>query len=306
MSTFIKTLSAIVPLLLIFISVQGQDLKHLYQIAHYRLVNSTQDLEGNLDSMELDNAPYDGTSGVYSNGIYPGTDPKTGSYIRTPDVESLYDPEFAILLVFKLDQLDGETRPVVVLGESARYLGLEVRYDNKFTMLFNNNQHIVIDGITAAPTWYEVAILHNQSTQTTEFYLSGDLVGTLNGALNREENDGRISNINPSTAQAFKGHWQNLFIYGSEEITALKESLKENDNLAVFPNPASTQIYFHDVDLRAAQWTIRDMNGMPIRSGDINDIKGGLDIRGFIPGSYMLQLRDAAGKPVAKKRFIKV
>lgn len=304
MATCLKTLLVPVVLLCLLVPINAQDLKHLFEIAHYRLRTGAEDVNGVLDSMELDNAPIVPFQGVYSNGIYPGTDPENGANIRTPQVSSLYDDEFAIVLEFTISAIDGETRPIVILGQNDQYLGFEVRSDDTYAIIYNKTHRLAVPGLTPDLAIHELTIIHNQLTSHTEFYLGSTLIGELNVPLEREKDDGRITNANAALSRSFLGYWSNLFIYGSEDITAIRDHILEKA-IRLTPNPANEFLLINAEDRRIKTWMILNASGQHVSKGNYQrDMQ--IDIRDLAPGMYFLQLLDEEGRNMVTRKFVRM
>jgi hypothetical protein len=283
--------------------MKAQDLKDLFAIGHYRFRTGLEDVNGVLDSVEVDNAPIVQGVGIYSNGIFPGSDPENGANIRTPQLSTLYDDEFAVELEFAITNLDGETRPIGILGQNDKYLGFEVRSDNTFAFIYNKTQRLPVPGVTADLSTHGITIIHNSVTDHTEFYFGSTLVGTTDVPLVRSDGDGRITNVNSTTAQSYLGYWSNLFIYGSEDITAVRDHLLENA-ITLSPNPASESVKISAADVRVASWNICDAVGHVVLSGKFES-EMQIDLRQLESGIYFLRLLDSNTRMMVGKKFVK-
>lgn len=304
MYTFSKTSLLIAAILCLVTQIKAQDLKDLFEIGHYRFRTGIEDVNGVLDSMEVDNAPIVPGVGIYSNGIFPGADPDNGANIRTPDLSTLYDDEFAVQLEFTITELDGETRPIVILGQNDQYLGFEVRSNNTYAFIYNKTQRLPVPGVTADLNTHGLTIIHNSVTDITEFYFGNSLIGMVNAPLAREDDDGRITNVNNAIAQSYLGYWSNLWIYGSEDITAVRDHILEN-TLSLAPNPATETLNITAEDRRIKNWSIYNASGHRVVSGNYQQ-EMQIDIRHLKPGIYFLQLKDEEGRTMVSKQFVRM
>lgn len=297
---------AVFTLLLNPVRIEAQDLGNLVEIAHYPLINSSKDALGHLDSIRLLHAPYDGPNGVYSNGIYVGHDPDNGTLVQSPQIEALYDSVFAVQLQFRLTDLDGMLRPIIVLGLSYRYIGFEVQSDNTFAMLYNNFDHIPVAGITATEgVFYTLTFIHHALTPVTEFYLNGEWIGEVEGALDRPEDDGVILNVHPGMGRTHKGNWRNLKIFGSDEVSALEEWNRQT-HLHLYPNPARDFIVVNTKGCEIAYWSISDATGKLIRRGQMYGTELRLSTNDFPCGLYLIYFSDDKDKLVCIEKFLKM
>ena len=74
----------------------AQDLSGLDTAAFYSLIGTAHDATGHYPDMELQNAPFAGINGVFSNGIYINDTLPGGCLISTPAISALYDSVFAV------------------------------------------------------------------------------------------------------------------------------------------------------------------------------------------------------------------
>ncbi|MBI5916543.1 MAG: hypothetical protein HY842_14290 [Bacteroidetes bacterium] len=216
----------------------AQNLTSFEPAAHFPLKNSAADLLGMNPEMLLINAPFAGNDGVYSNGNYIGTTADS-CLVRTPHLAALYDSSFAVQLEFKLDSLDGKNRPVVVCGDGWRYLGFELRYDNKWLLLFNNATYAVPNLSAEAGKWYALTFIYSNADSTAHFYLDGTKIGERSGALERPADDGNLSNTNYGSGLTFKGHWRELKVFKSGQPFTAVSWAAFAARVKVFPNPTS-------------------------------------------------------------------
>lgn len=284
----------------------AQDLSGLIPAAHYTLINTDEDSLGFQERIELEHAPFSGSNGVYSNGLYISNNPDDGSYIHSPFMAALYDSVFAVQLEFQFAGLDAMIRPVLVCGEAYRYLGLLTWPDSTFYVLYNNGNYIPLVGLHATEDqWYEVTLIHHLSTALTEFYLDGIKVYELNVPLDRNMNDGVISNTNFSMGRTFKGYWRNLRIYGTEDISSTQDFGSEKDQLFLFPNPARSSLQFTTSIPNVTHWSITGIDGAVMMKGKVSEANHEIDIHALMPGGYIFLVQTSTGMILAQKTFVK-
>lgn len=295
--------SFVISSVLLLCTLRAQDLENLFEAAHYRLINTSQDVLGLQDSIQLVNAPYDGNNGVYSNGIYVGHDPENGALIQTPMIDAMYDSVFAVQVLYRLTDLDGESHPVIILGPAYRFLGFEVWSDNTFKMLINNGELHDVAGLTANQNeWNELTIIHHEDAAHTEFWHSTELIGTIDGVLMRSETDGRVINVNGASGKSFKGNWRNLRIYGAEAITSI-DALTPATAITLL-NPAGNNLQIFTTNKNPSAWRIYDLQGMLISTGAITS-EHRIDISELQEGLYVLHVLDVRDEMIGVGRFVK-
>jgi hypothetical protein len=272
--------------------------------AFYPLINTAEEVTGNYDDVELINAPFAGDSGVYSNGIYVwnGTNPPDGSLIRTGHIAHLYDSTFAVQVEFMVDSISSML-PVIVLGDSWRYLGLAYMADGGIRTIFNGGWHTIDGVMITTGTWYVLTIRYTLADTTAEFWLDGQLVDTRTMTLDRSENDGGISNSHFGAGLAFRGFMRNLLVMSDMSlISALDDPLPAPD-INLFPNPATDRL-LPIPPAPVAHWVIYGQDGKICMSGgDVGH--EGIDISGLSGGIYFMAVRDAEGHSAVLK-WVKV
>ncbi len=283
---------------------KAQDLSHLFLQAHYTLNNTAVDATGLNPPIELTNAPFQGIDGVYSNGIFIGNDP-TGSLIRTPSLDALYNNVFAVQLEFRIESLDHSRRAVFVCGESYRYLGFALNYDSTFQAVINND-FVNIDPIPAEENrWYTITLIYDTEAGTAKYYLDGSLIASINVTLIRVIDDGNIENLHAGTISTFKGNWRNLRVYGSENITRTNDPDLAK-NLNIMPNPVKDLLHIHYNGLDTYTWSIADLDGQTIKGGDNALLSQDVDLSNVVPGVYFFSVRDQEGNISFKKELVRV
>jgi len=266
----------------------AQDLSNLDTAAYYSLIGTGHDATGHYQEMVLQNAPFAGMNGVYSNGIYINDTIPGGCLISTPSISALYDSVFAVRVEFRIAAFVS-AHAVIVCGNGYRYLGL--MYDNNGSVytLFNNSWPLLPGVQLEVGRWYTLTIIHSMAAETSEYWLDDQLIDTRNGPLMRSDTDDQAGNTNFANGLVFLGHMRNLTIYSDRGIVS--EVLKPHrvTPLQVYPNPAGSVLYLGD-DLRSGDWSIYDTSGRLLTSGKLageNDI----NISTLVSGEYLLQVR---------------
>jgi hypothetical protein len=285
----------------------SQNLDDLFEHAHWPLLTGPEDSLGITGDIELIHSFLDPIQGAYSNGVYIGDFPDSGSYIRSPRLETLYDSVFAVRLEFWIDELDNQYKPVIVLGESYRYLGFEILDDHHFLVLFNNSGTIPINTDVIPQVYYELTMIHYDEQALTEIWLNGEPVAVVTGELDRSGTDGAILNCNPATGRTFRGYWRHLRVLGSDEATALRDDMFRQHPLTIIPNPTTTEIRIAGIDVAPCHWTIVDVEGKALLTGILNDMSDTIDISSLVAGVYHIQVTEYnAIRPVGSGTFIRM
>jgi hypothetical protein len=278
-------------------------LDDLFPFAHYSLIQTPDDILGYQVPIELSNTVYEGADGIYFNGLH-AFDPG-GSYARTSAMSALYDAAFAVQVEFKIEDLDGEYRAVIVCGEGWRYLGLLIRLDS-FALVVNNNEFTFITTVLPEEdVWYKVTILCDTVTDNIQLFLDGMQLADFNEELIRPAGDNVVANYHAGGGYPLKGNWRNLRIYGSQDISALKDELYAERNLKLFPNPATNELHFECLFLKATHWSIASMNGELLNGGNVAEQENIVTLDQLAAGVYYLQVMDEFKKPLCSRSFSK-
>jgi len=288
---------------------RGQDLRHLYLVANYGLVNSPRDAMGFQAPAELIGIEYAGRGGAISTGESFDGAPTT-SVIRTPPLQALTDTAFAIQLEFKIDTLDGRDRPILVAGYDWHFLGFYLTGDNRFRAAINDTRFQTVRDITASDRdFYELTILytHNPpSAPWVRFYLGTDLVAEFLGeALHIEPRDGDITNVHTGIGETFLGRWRNLRIYAAHPAYGYRDPAKDVYTVKAFPNPAVDRMTVEVSRPGATRWALAGPDGSIVRQGIAPDVRFEINVVNLPPGKYILILRDQEGYPVAQHAISK-
>ncbi len=305
MKTF-RTLFLILSwIILSMLSVYSQDLSQFVPIAHYTLVNTSADSLANYDTIQLHNTPFQGADGVYSNGIYYGTD-TAGSFIRTPKIDGFDYSKFAFSLEFKRD-IGFKGKPVIVAGDLWRYLGARISpYDTTIQLIYNGSHTVASKSPTiTADTWYKLTVIYQDSTGY--LYLDNDLVDSIRFGIQSKEYDKVFTNSHGGYGTTFKGNWRNLIIY-----KAARSATNEIDDLSgyfdIYPNPNTGIFTIKSKENNSDLYSIRliDLQGKIVFSKKITNLSSGkrIEAKGLNTGIYLLKITDETGKSYSKKIII--
>lgn len=283
----------------------SQDLGNLIPKAHYTLINTAEDALGLQPPIELINAPFDGGDGIYLNGIYQNSGNADFSLAHTPFMEALYDSVFAVQLEFRIEEvLTSSTRPVLVIGDGWRYLGLELRWDSAFLLIIQNASIELTPQIIAEINrWYEVTIIYDQAADEAQFFLDGVLIEVVNFVIDRPEYDGNVSNTDYGSGRAFKGNWKNLRIFGSDPISSTVDIPDLILNLA--PNPVGDYLHINYAGPENLHWEVCNLYGQTVREGSILTKDGNIDFTSCLPGMYFFIASNEIGAQQAVYKIIK-
>ncbi len=292
-------------------TISAQDLSDFALIAHYPLTNnSAADATGSYGDMELTNAPFQGSEGVYSNGVYIYSAQPNGCLISTPALNFPDTSNIAFSLEFKAE--DTGFSPIIVAGDLYRWLGAFVVSGELQLLvsdaLYNTGQTI------QSGQWYTLTVAYRQGE--TKIYLNDQLALTHNsGPLNYHlniEGDRKISNTHGGFGYAFKGNWRNLKIYSKGNVSnANQHAKREIGSLDAWPIPAQRNLF---IKLPPAAPLHNPMN---IRLMDANgrlcfevsktfkQTVIPLTLSPLPPGMYYLQISSTSGQTWQKPILLK-
>ncbi|MFQ5445932.1 MAG: LamG-like jellyroll fold domain-containing protein [Saprospiraceae bacterium] len=283
--------------------VSAQDLSSFQVVANYTLINTAADAQGMQPDIELINSPFAGAGGVYCNGNYIGGAPDS-SLVQTPPLEALYKPSFAVQVEFKIDSLDESTHPVLICGNSWRYLGFQTKYDSSWITEFNDFSFTMDNSVAETGKWYQLTMIYSGPDTTAYWYLDGNLIDKRIGSLTRPDGDGRISNTHGGEGLTFRGFLRNLRVYQSDGIFSAVGEAPELDALRVFPNPANDFISLTGVPSGQFRWTILDMNGHALKNGAVTGEEQ-IALGAWPAGQYFLRVTNAKTGAGQSRIFIK-
>ncbi len=288
------------------LQVSAQDLNNLAPVAWYTLIDSTGDKLELKPEAELTNAPFEGSDGVYSNGLYLYSGTPGGCLVTTPNLPELYDSSFAVSLQFRIDSLDGESHPIMIIGDSWRYLGLSLLYDDRWVIDFNGYAYALPGTKALAGQWYEVTIMYSADDSTAFYYLDGAIISEHKGPLIRDLNDGRISNTNSGQARTFRGNWRNLRIFSSDELSSPIYQPQQIRNFQIFPNPTHGHLVITQQDDRYDYWEIMDLtHPNPVMQGTWTSSLMEIQMASLPAGLYLFKALNRTSQEIRTRLFVK-
>lgn len=294
-------------LITIFLNIVGfakaQDLSALDTIVYYSLINTSDDHQGNYDTIELINSPYQGNDGVYCNGIYIGDFDPNASLVQTPPLNELNDSTFAVSIEFKIDEAPVQISPIFVCGTSWRYLGIMAQSDSTFAYLFNNTRIQIPILKVNMGEWQQAACTYSMADSTATFWIDGQQVAMAKGALVRSDNDKRVSNTNSGSGFTMLGYLRNLIVYSDAGIISGTSPSWAQSTARIYPNPTSQELIIEDALYSA--WTIYNLNGVEMATGK-QDQQHRINVASLPVGSYILTLQSEQKMIVHQQQFQKI
>ncbi|MBK7409235.1 MAG: T9SS type A sorting domain-containing protein [Saprospirales bacterium] len=290
-----KTVS-ILSFLLLTLGVDSfaQDLSGFALVAHYTLQETAEDLTGNQDTIQLINAPFQGTDGVYSFGAYLNNAlGEDSTLIHTPKMEVLNDTAFAFQVEFRLDTIR-PGKPIVVAGDLWRYLGMHINSDTTIRAMHNSVLYVTTSVPLNIDQWYTATLIHYKAGNgQTEYYLDDQLIFEIEGQLDHPENDINISNTHFGQGSSYRGFWRNLKVYEAAETSGVSQ-LRGRESLAVYPNPFCASFVIKEAQFMGAPYTISDQIGRMVVTGimDYNEVR----LTGLPAGIYYMRLVSPEGR----------
>lgn len=182
-------------------------------LAHYPLLTDLLDATGAQGPMTLLGysgapAPLPPNNGVYHNGQYyfsPG-----GQDIRTPILSALNTADFQVNVEFNLTALPATSAPVLMGGNSYRWLGIYVQANGTIGIKHNNSNLAWSTTTVTTGVWYSAGLRYEAGN--AELFLNGTsvlqaVVGVLNDGNNKNFTTNDFSN-----ARALNGWIRNLLV----------------------------------------------------------------------------------------------
>ena len=217
----------------------------LTEVVHFPLINTLEDSLDHVDDLIAENAPFSGVDGIYSYGGFSGYNQTSydTSLIRSLTIPELADTSFGISLEFKLDTLDRQIHPIIVLGLSYRYLSFGTGYDQfkdkdyYYINLNNGSIASIVSGSPDVTMWHQLFIYHSRTRAMTWFYLDGSPVDTVPGTLEDGGFDYNLSNSDFGGAFAYRGLWRHLRVYKADVVSSRFQDNAPSGTFTVSPNP---------------------------------------------------------------------
>ncbi len=272
--------------------VQALDLSQFELKASYALTSDGVDETGNFEDMQLVNPIFE-DGGVFSWGCW-SSGAKDSCLIATPQLNVLNDIAFAIQLDFKLSTFG---LPIFQAGNSYRYLGIQSTTSGGLILKTGSQaEEEVPEFIFNIDEWYTATVIHNTHDSTTTVYINDELVFTKKKYLNHPNNDNIISNTDFSRGKAFFGYIKNLNIYSTDEILSIDDQYIDDQNILIYPNPASSSINIHVETSQPIDYSISNSVGIEVLFGRISESKQSIDIQELPVGIYVLMIENRSYK----------
>ncbi|MDX1409689.1 MAG: hypothetical protein R3330_16185, partial [Saprospiraceae bacterium] len=235
----LKAITALV-MTLAMLQAGAQDLSNLTLRAHYSFLNTADDIAGPYGSAETINAPYMDTCGIFSFGgyLFDNID-EDSSFVGTPQIDALLDEQFAVQVEFKVDSIEERGRPVLVLGDGWRYLGLFTWPDGTFRLVHNDALYTPDVQVTLeAGRWHTFTVLHNRGQEASYYFVDDTQIWARADTLVQPDYDLRVTNTHGGFGWTWRGYWRNLRIFSSDVATSTREAWQPEE-MRVMPNPSS-------------------------------------------------------------------
>ena len=174
-------------------------------LAYYSLANEVKDLTGNNSNITLQNAPFQPNGGVFCNGVYTGDNK---CQVITPQLNSFNYNSFSISAQFKVNEF--RTMPVIIGGNSWRWIGFYLNNDGTVSLLYNNSQREACGGAYDLDKWHTAVITYNGTE--AKLYLDSFLRCTVEFELNHG-NDKNVGVTNFSNSEVYRGIIRELKVY---------------------------------------------------------------------------------------------
>lgn len=236
-------------------------------IAHYPLNSTANDTTGSYGPMTLQNTVFQ-NGGLYCNGIYIGDDP-TGSHAITPNLVGLRFRKFAMRVEFKVTIMPTPFAPVIIGGNSYRWMGFMVFNDTTICLKYNNSNYLNSTFHFTPNTWHEAYMEYDSTAEVGRIYLDSILVATQSFAIVHGENK-NFGVVDFGSGKTFGGYIRNLRIYSVSPPSAVAERglPAAFDLLQNYPNPFNphTNIRFMLPFASHAQLRVYNILGQHIRT----------------------------------------
>ena len=189
-------------------------------IANYPFATNLTDASGNFGAATLINgasAPIAG-SGVCQNGTYY----PSGQSVWTPQINTLNVANFEVSADFNANAFisSNSSSPIIVGGNSWRWIGIVVSPTGKLGVLYNNNNTSFSTVSAPINTWSNVKLA--VSNGVSSLYLNGTLIHTANTGTLVTGNNLNFTTTNYSNGTSLNGCLRNLTIANGSDICGAK------------------------------------------------------------------------------------
>lgn len=153
-------------------------------------------------------APLPPANGVFHNGVYYGT--SGGQDIRTPIMSSLNTTDFQVNVEFQLAGLPASRAPVLMGGNSYRWLGIYVQANGTVGIKHNNSNLLWSTTTLTTGVWYSAGLRYELGN--VELFIDGASV--LQAAIGplTDGNNKNFTTNDFSNGRAHHGWIRNLLV----------------------------------------------------------------------------------------------
>ncbi|MEM7371646.1 MAG: LamG-like jellyroll fold domain-containing protein [Bacteroidota bacterium] len=265
-------------------------------IAHYPLLQDEEDATGNHGNMLLTNTPFIG--GVCTNGTY------LVSGIETPNITGFNFDRFSISGLFHTPV--AIEQPVLVGGNSFRWLGLYLRSDSSLAIKYNNSNIETCPAKYLPHEWHHFQLSYDVDSQKAWLFLDFEQVCSVSFDL-MHGGDANVSSFDYATGDAFWGCLQDLTISEGTGPTSdgIADLLPEHA-FRIFPNPAHTSlnIELEEVFDNQANLAIYTMQGQEVLHQSMDGFQQTIHVEDWPDGTYVVMITMEDGRRQGK-RFVK-
>lgn len=269
-------------------------------IAHYPLVYEGNDITENNPDMILENAPFQ-NGGVYSNGIYYGSD-TTGSLVQTPSINNFNFDDFTITMDFKIDSYPTGNNPIIIGGMLWRWIGAYMDGDKLAFMANDGSDYYITDEVVALSQWHIISLRYSKQYKQIGMYLNGNLVVLEEIPILLHNNDAIFSNEHGGSGDTFKGYWRNLEIFNTSQIAAINESAQLS-GIEVFVDRESLNILMPQ-NKKDISMQMFNISGIRLGTYYLTAGSNSINISGIKSGSHILVFTDNAGNRAVRRILI--
>lgn len=286
-----------------YFSISAQDLSNYTLEAHYPFSSNTSDATSNYNDATAVNISY-GDGGIYSNGIYFGTD-TSGSIIKTPNISGFTSNSFALQISFKPEENENL---ILIAGQSWRWIQLNITNDGNLEVLASttNGSAKVISttSIVILDQWQTATILFNAATLNLDLYHDGALVASeIIDAPLMYQDDFTFSNEHGGLGLTYKGFWKNLKVYNEDTSNVLEQI--DFRTIVVYPAISNGIINIRGNDLLESVCKIYNSSGLEVLKRSFLSDSNSLDLGTMANGLYYLKITKGHAEVTKKFMIIK-
>jgi len=307
-----KTWLLVCGILLTTVAAQAQSLGHLKLIAHYPLDGNASDSTGLQGPIDLVNAPFQ-DGGVFLNGVYIGSGDNNASGAATPLMNGLSFEKLAVSLDFKVTEAYSVDRPLIVCGNSWRWMSVWLEPDSTLRFYVNDIPQVNTVAKVSPNAVHNVTMTYDSTQSMSRLYYDGALVDSVSAVLEHHD-DANFASSHGGESDAFKGIWADLKVY-TKDIAATVQSGGEMPEQFVlsqnYPNPFNpgTTIRFSLPKQTRVSVTVSNLRGQEIATVVDGVLPAGehrvsWDAASQPAGIYFYKLSTAAGVVSVRKMLL--